>query len=241
MTPSDPANETVAVIGMAGRFPRAKDLEEFWRNLCEGVESVSFFKDDELRGSLLDGPPPRDNPNFVKARAVLEDADLFDAAFFGVDSKEAEIMDPQHRLFLECAWEALEIAGYNPDTYGGLIGLFAGSSPNTYLLSNLLTNRELIKTLGKRNFPVSKLTLLASARSVGRKLKFRNQEIAVDELTKDSFKGIDIALFSAGGGISKEFAPRAANESRRARKSVRRFKASSACAIAVHENLSCLR
>ena len=69
---------------------------------------------------------------------------------------------------------------------------------------------ELIKTLGKRNFPVSKLTLLASARSVGRKLKFRNQEIAVDELTKDSFKGIDIALFSAGGGISKEFAPRAA-------------------------------
>jgi len=69
---------------------------------------------------------------------------------------------------------------------------------------------ELIKTLGKRNFPVSKLTLLASARSVGRKLKFRNQEIAVDELTKDSFKGIDIALFSAGGGISKEFAPLAA-------------------------------
>jgi len=69
---------------------------------------------------------------------------------------------------------------------------------------------EMIKTLGKRNFPVSKLTLLASARSVGRKLKFRNQEIAVDELTKDSFKGIDIALFSAGGGISKEFAPRAA-------------------------------
>src|SRR5437867_11040619 len=69
---------------------------------------------------------------------------------------------------------------------------------------------ELIKTLGKRNFPVSKLALLASARSVGRKLKFRNQEIAVDELTKDSFKGIDIALFSAGGGISKEFAPVAA-------------------------------
>src|SRR2546426_12624682 len=69
---------------------------------------------------------------------------------------------------------------------------------------------ELIKTLGKRNFPVSKLALLASARSVGRKLKFRNQEIAVDELTKDSFKGIDIALFSAGGGISKEFAPLAA-------------------------------
>src|SRR2546428_1647660 len=148
MNHSDTLNESVAVIGMAGRFPRAKNLEEFWHNLRDGTESVSFFKDEELRGSLLDGPPPKDNPNFVKARAILEDADLFDAAFFGVNSKEAEIMDPQHRLFLECAWEALENAGYNPDTYVGLIGLFAGSSTNTYLLSNLLTNRGPIRLLG---------------------------------------------------------------------------------------------
>src|SRR5437667_5217746 len=148
MNPTDTPYECVAVIGMAGRFPRAKNLEEFWSNLRDGVESVSFFKDEELQGSLLDGPPPKDDPNFVKARAILEDADLFDAAFFGVNPKEAEIMDPQHRLFLECAWEAMESAGYNPDTYGGLIGMFAGSSLNTYLLSNLLTNRKLIHLLG---------------------------------------------------------------------------------------------
>src|SRR5688572_8140939 len=148
MNLSDPPYEFVAVIGMAGRFPQAKNLEEFWRNLRDGTESITFFEDDEVRGSLLGGPPTKNNPNFVKARAILEDADLFDAAFFGINPKEAEIMDPQHRLFLECAWEALELAGYNPDTYGGLIGLFAGSSMNTYLLSNLLTNRELINLLG---------------------------------------------------------------------------------------------
>jgi acyl transferase domain-containing protein len=148
MNPSDASNETVAIIGMAGRFPGAKNLEEFWRNLRDGKESILFFSDEELRGSLLDGPPPKDNPNWVKARAILEDADWFDAAFFGVDTKEAEIMDPQQRLFLECAWEALENAGYNPDSYGGLIGLFAGSSTSTYLLSNLLTNRDRIKSLG---------------------------------------------------------------------------------------------
>ena len=144
----DTANESVAVIGMAGRFPRAKNLEEFWCNLRDGKESVTFFNDEELRGSPLDGLAAKSNPSAVTARAVLEDADLFDAAFFGVNSKEAEIMDPQHRLFLECAWEALENAGYNPDTYDGLIGLFAGSSMSTYLLSNLLTNRELIGRLG---------------------------------------------------------------------------------------------
>src|SRR3989442_2822973 len=142
MNPSDTPNEGVAVIGMAGRFPRAKNLEEFWHNLRDGTESVSFFKDEELRGSPLDGPPLKNKPNFVKARAILEGADLFDAAFFGVNSNEAEIMDPQHRLFLECAWEALESAGINPDTYGGLIGLFAGSSMKTYLLYNFLTNPQ---------------------------------------------------------------------------------------------------
>ncbi|HKI72398.1 MAG TPA: beta-ketoacyl synthase N-terminal-like domain-containing protein, partial [Verrucomicrobiae bacterium] len=133
MNPSESQTESIAIIGLAGRFPGAKNLAEFWRNLRDGVESVSFFRDEELQASLLDGPPPKDNPNFVKARAVLEDADRFDAAFFNVNPKEAEIMDPQHRVFLESAWEALENAGHNPDTFGGLIGLFAGSSMNTYL------------------------------------------------------------------------------------------------------------
>src|SRR5437667_3991668 len=213
MNPTDTPYECVAVIGMAGRFPRAKNLEEFWSNLRDGVESVSFFKDEELQGSLLDGPPPKDDPNFVKARAILEDADLFDAAFFGVNLKEAEIMDPQHRLFLECAWEALENAGYNPDTYGGLIGLFAGSSMNTYLLSNLLTNRDLIKLLGGFQ------TMLANDKDylptrVSYKLNLRGPSLNVQTASSTSLVAVCLACqnllnyqcdMALAGGVSLTF------------------------------------
>jgi amino acid adenylation domain-containing protein len=148
MNPPETHHESVAIIGLAGRFPAAKNPDEFWRNLRDGVESVSFFKDDELQSSLLDGPPPKGDPNFVKARAVLENSDFFDAAFFNINPREAEIMDPQHRVFLESAWEALENAGYSRDSYGGLIGVFAGASMNTYLFSNLLAHRELTALVG---------------------------------------------------------------------------------------------
>ena len=124
----------IAIVGMAGRFPKARNLDEFWRNLCDGVEAISFFSDDELADTAA---VPRGNPNYVRARAVLEDADLFDAAFFGMNPKEAELTDPQHRLFLECAWEALENANCDPHKFGGAIGVFAGMSTNTYLSHNL--------------------------------------------------------------------------------------------------------
>src|SRR4029079_11652644 len=93
-------NSDIAIIGMAGRFPGARDLTQFWRNLCDGVESVSFFTDEELIAEGAD-PDLLRQPNCVKARAVLDDAESFDAAFFGYTPREAEIMDPQHRLFLE--------------------------------------------------------------------------------------------------------------------------------------------
>src|SRR3954471_18760035 len=147
MTSPEP-QESIAIVGMAGRFPQAKNLEEFWRNLRNGVESVSFFKDEEVEWLPIEHPPRLSDPNYVKARAVLEKPEWFDAAFFGMNPKEAEIMDPQHRVFLECAWEALENAGCNPDTYDGLIGVFAGASMNTYLLTNLMTNRDLIADYG---------------------------------------------------------------------------------------------
>ncbi|MCP4157182.1 MAG: amino acid adenylation domain-containing protein, partial [bacterium] len=118
----------IAVIGMAGRFPGAKNITEFWENLKNGVESISFFSQEELaqagiKRELLE------SPNYVKARGELEDSDCFDAAFFKYTPLEAEIMDPQIRVFHECAWEALENAGYEPGTYNGLIGLYAGASP----------------------------------------------------------------------------------------------------------------
>ncbi len=140
--------ESIAIIGMAGRFPQARDIGEFWRNLREGRESVSFFVDAQVQWLPIEHAPRLDDPRYVKARAVMEKPEWFDAAFFGMNPKEAEVMDPQHRVFLECAWEALENAGCNPDTYDGLIGVFAGASMNTYLFTNLLTHPDLVKDFG---------------------------------------------------------------------------------------------
>jgi acyl transferase domain-containing protein/acyl carrier protein len=129
----------IAVVGMTGRFPGAKNLDEFWQNLRDGVESISFFTDEELESMGVDSAALR-NPTFVKAGPILKEVDLFDAAFFGYSPREAELLDPQHRIFLECAWEALESAGCSPDRYEGLIGVYAGMSLSTYLLYNLLAS-----------------------------------------------------------------------------------------------------
>ena len=129
----------VAIIGMAGRFPGARDVEELWRNLCAGVESITRLTEDEIEPHTL-GELPRDSPQFVPAASCLAGVELFDAEFFGYSPSEAEIIDPQQRLFLECAWEALEQAGYNPESCPGAVGVFAGARTNTYLF-NLFANR----------------------------------------------------------------------------------------------------
>ncbi|HVT17364.1 MAG TPA: amino acid adenylation domain-containing protein [Thermoanaerobaculia bacterium] len=136
----------IAVIGMAGRFPRAANVEEFWHNLCAATESVSFFAADELLREGVDAELLR-RPDYVRAKAVLEDADLFDAAFFGFTPREAEIMDPQQRVFLETAWEALEDAGYGAGDYRGRVGVFAGESMNSYLF-NLISQPEILEAAG---------------------------------------------------------------------------------------------
>ncbi|MEH2106018.1 type I polyketide synthase [Nostoc sp.] len=138
--------DEIAVIGMAGRFPGSKNIDIFWQNLRDGVESISFFTDEELISSGVD-PSLLNDPNYVKASGVLEDIELFDASFFGFSPREAEITDPQHRLFMECVWSALENAGYNSETYSGQISLFAGASPNMYLLLNLYSNRDLMESV----------------------------------------------------------------------------------------------
>ncbi len=148
MSASEIRGESIAIVGMAGRFPKAANLEEFWRNLRDGVESISFFTDEELQWSWIEGAPPKDNPGFVKARGVMEGADWFDAGFFNMTPREADILDPQHRIFMECCWEALENAGCNPETYDGMAGVFAGSGMNTYLLSNLLSHRPPTTVVG---------------------------------------------------------------------------------------------
>jgi len=132
----------IAIIAISGRFPGAKNIDAFWENLRNGIETISWLSEQEL---LMNGVQPEllQNPNYVKASAVLDDIELFDANFFGINPKEAEILDPQQRLFLECAWETVEQAGYNPPTYAGSIGVYAGLTESGYLLKNLYPNQQL--------------------------------------------------------------------------------------------------
>ncbi|VAW36163.1 Polyketide synthase modules and related proteins [hydrothermal vent metagenome] len=137
----------IAVVGMAGRYPGAQDIETFWRNLRDGVESVTFYSDEELRAadvheSLLS------HPNYIKSGAPLDDMEKFDASFFGFGPRDAAIMDPQHRNFLEISWAALEHAGYDAERFDGAIGVFGGSGHNAYMPYNLLTNPELVASVG---------------------------------------------------------------------------------------------
>ena len=147
MTSEEPL-PTVAVIGMSGRFPGAANLEAFWKNLAEGVESISHFSELELEPARLETPGIRTLPNYVRARGVLEGAQLFDAAFFGITPKEAAILDPQHRLFLEEAWASLEDAGYDPEAYAGSIGVWAGMGNATYYQENVLPRRDIVDQFG---------------------------------------------------------------------------------------------
>jgi len=130
----------IAVIGLASRLPGAPDSATFWENLRAGVESVSFFDDERLLAAGV-RPETLADPRFVRAWAAVDDADLFDAHFFGYSAREATLLDPQHRLFLECAWRALEDAGHPPTGSAGDIGVYAGSSLSSYLLANLLPGR----------------------------------------------------------------------------------------------------
>ncbi|SPF40209.1 putative Phenylalanine racemase (ATP-hydrolyzing) [Candidatus Sulfotelmatobacter kueseliae] len=139
--------EGVAVIGMTGRFPGAANLDQLWRNLCNAVESISFFTPEEL-GPGID-PHLRRDPDYIRARGLIEGADLFDAAFFGINPLEAKVMDPQQRIFLELAQQALENAGYDPERYKGRIGVFAGIGDNHYYTTNLLTQPDLLAMAGK--------------------------------------------------------------------------------------------
>jgi acyl transferase domain-containing protein len=125
----------VAIIGLSCRFPGANDVETFWQNLRNGVESIRQFSEDELEQPDL---TLRRDPRFVRAGAVLPNIDYFDADFFGYSAKEAALIDPQQRIFLECAWEALERAGYPPETHTKRIGVYAGASISNYLINHVI-------------------------------------------------------------------------------------------------------
>jgi acyl transferase domain-containing protein len=137
----------IAVVGMACRFPAATSVADYWANCRDGVESVERYDDASLREAGVASALLR-NPLYVKAGAPLPGMRLFDAEFFGLGPKDAAIMDPQHRHFLECAWEALEDAGHAPSTFDGAVGVFGGCGMNAYMMFNLLSNPALMESVG---------------------------------------------------------------------------------------------
>ncbi len=137
--------ESVAIIGMAGRFPGADSIEALWENLCSGIESIRFFKDDEL--DMTVPPSLISDKNYIKARGIINNIESFDAGFFNYLPSEAQIMDPQVRIFFEIVWESLEKAGYMPGVQERKIGLFAGKGYNTYYANNILGRDDQNETI----------------------------------------------------------------------------------------------
>jgi len=144
----DSSRRHIAIIGMAGRFPGAATVDALWRNLRDGVESIRSFDERDREPGWLQHPPYPNAP-LVLAGGLLDGIEYFDADFFGITAREARMLDPQHRLLLECAWETFEDAGYRPDRPPGDVGVFAGCGVNTYLL-NLLSQPELLDGIDPR-------------------------------------------------------------------------------------------
>ncbi|HBL25593.1 MAG TPA: beta-ketoacyl synthase, partial [Acidobacteria bacterium] len=186
----------IAIIGMAGRFPGAPSLRRFWQNLCDGVESIHFFTDEELIAAGVD-PGLLRRPGYVRARPVLDDVDLFDARFFGFSAREAEMLDPQHRLFLETAWQALEDGGYAGERFGPVTGVYGGAGANGYLMG-LVTHPG-----GALASPLQ--TLLANdkdylATRVSYKLGLEGPSVTVQTACSTSLVSIHLACQGLLGG-----------------------------------------
>ena len=146
-TAGDAQQEPIALVGMAGRFPGAADVEQFWAHLLEGRDTIRFFDDATLDAGV--SAALRADPSYVRARGVLDDVDQFDAAFFGINPKEATLMDPQQRLFLEICWECMERAGYAPDQQQRPVGVYAGMHNATYFQRHVMPRPDLIDTVGE--------------------------------------------------------------------------------------------
>jgi phthiocerol/phenolphthiocerol synthesis type-I polyketide synthase E len=206
--------EAIAVVGMAGRFPGAEDLDEFWENLRDGVEAISRLTREELEAEGVD-PALADHPDYVRAKGVLDRAEHFDAPFFNLSPREARITDPQQRLFLEHAWQALEDAGCDPSRFAGPIGVFGGSSMSSYLLSNLLFNPEVATASALELRIANDRDFLSTA--VSYRLNLRGPSINVATACSTSLVAIHLACQSLlnrecdaalVGGVSVSFPQR---------------------------------
>lgn len=142
-----PADTDIAIVGMAGHFPGAGDVDAFWQRIANGDDCLVDLDPDLLIAAGLPAETV-DGPDYVARTGILDGVDMFDPSFFGIGARDASIMDPQHRHFLECVWEAIESAAHVPERFDGAIGVFAGCGMNTYLVNNLITNPKLVDQIG---------------------------------------------------------------------------------------------
>lgn len=203
---------SIAIVGLAGRFPAASSTSELWKMLREGREATKWMTADELREAGVSDTDIED-PDYVRASMVLPDMEMFDAEFFGFSKRDAAILDPQHRHFLECAWEALEDAGHMPDDFAGSIGVFGGCGMQAYLAYNLLTNPKLVKSVGMfllrhtgndKDFLTTRLSYLLNLKgpSIGIQTACSTSLVAVHVASQSLLSGeCDMAI---AGGVSIE-------------------------------------
>ncbi|HXA84439.1 MAG TPA: beta-ketoacyl synthase N-terminal-like domain-containing protein [Candidatus Dormibacteraeota bacterium] len=197
-TPNDSSSTDnsldIAIVGMACRFPGANNIEEFWSNLVKGVESISWCSEQEVIASGFHPDIARDS-DFIAAAGKLEGEYAFDAEFFGYSPREAEVMDPQHRLLLECAWEALEASGYNPESTPGRTGVFAGASTNTYFPFHVAPNHRLLSSVGLlQAITANDKDFLASR--IAYKLNLKGPAISVQTACSTSLVAVNLACQS---------------------------------------------
>jgi acyl transferase domain-containing protein len=208
----EPRKTDIAIVGMAGRFPGASSIKQFWKNLVDGVESIAFASEEELSQAGVD-TGLMGHPDYVPASSSVRQPEYFDASFFGFSAREAEIIDPQQRVFLECAWEALEDAACDPATYPGAIGVFAGTGMNTYGVSNLFSNPEVIESVGPYQVMVGNDKDFLCSR-VSYKLNLRGPSVGVQTACSTSLVAVQMAFESLlrgecdmalAGGVSISF------------------------------------
>jgi acyl transferase domain-containing protein/thioesterase domain-containing protein len=189
----------IAIVGLAGRFPAARSAAELWSLLKSGQPATEWLSAQQLRAAGVSEADLAD-PSYVRASLVLPDMEMFDAEFFGFSQRDASVMDPQHRHFLECGWEALEDAGHMPEQFAGSVGVFAGCGMQAYLPQNLLTNPALVKSMGlfllrhtgnDKDFLTSRLSYL---------LNLKGPSIAVQTACSTSLVAVHLAAQSLLSG-----------------------------------------
>ena len=188
--------QRIAILSYSGRFPGAGEVEQYWENLRAGRESVTFFSDEELRRAGV-GQELLEDPSYVKAHRIVTNCDQFDAGFFGFTPKEAEVSDPQHRLFLECCWEALESAGYEPQAFPGRIGVFASQAQSMYLVDSALWRQY--RSLGVLQLRIGSEKDHLPLR-VSYKLNLKGPSVAVQTACSSSLVAVHMACQSLLSG-----------------------------------------